>query len=319
MNPNTACKEFSLMSAPTFPIAIFSGVVDDFRPGVTLESAPEKLGPLADLAGTWIGTGFNLISLPAFNKDREFELLLNTTVEVLEFEPIGAQVPNRGSFSGVPRPNGQDDINIYGLRYLQRVADGKKYAPLHVEPGFWLNVPATQWPERAASVVRQGMIPHGSSLLALGNHTESEEPSIPSICSFPAKHDGTDFANPSYLHQFHSPPGGFDTELVKDPNLALKKAIYEQNIIKTVTLTVSTENPKESDEDPDGGSGGIVNIPFIVKNANVTKFNAVFWIETVQNPNSESTFLQLQYTQTAILDFLNIDWPHISVATLIKQ
>jgi hypothetical protein len=32
-----------------------------------------------------------------------------------------------------------------------------------------------------------------------------------------------------------------------------------------------------------------------------------------------SEFLQLQYTQTVILNFLNIDWPHISVATLVKQ
>jgi hypothetical protein len=29
--------------------------------------------------------------------------------------------------------------------------------------------------------------------------------------------------------------------------------------------------------------------------------------------------MQLQYTQTIILDFLGIHWPHISVATLVKQ
>jgi hypothetical protein len=308
------------MSAPTFTAESFPSVLVDLRPGLALESAAEKLGPLADLAGTWIGTGFNLISLPAYSKGKEFSLMLNTTVEVLEFEPIGAQVPNRGSFSGVPKPSGQHDIDIYGLRYLQRVADGKNHQPLHVEPGFWLNVPATQWPELAASVVRQGVIPHGNSLLALGNHTESEEkPSIPSISSFPTKHDGTDFADPSYLNQFKYPSGGFDKDLVENPNLALEKAIEGQTIIKTVTLEVSAKNPKESNEDSEGMNGRIANIPFIVKNANVTRFDAVFWIETVQNPDNKSAFLQLQYTQTAILDFLKIDWPHISVATLIKQ
>jgi hypothetical protein len=46
--------------------------------------------------------------------------------------------------------------------------------------------------------------------------------------------------------------------------------------------------------------------------------DATFWIETVQQPDG-STFLQLQYTQTVLLNFLGIDWPHISVATLTKQ
>jgi hypothetical protein len=32
-----------------------------------------------------------------------------------------------------------------------------------------------------------------------------------------------------------------------------------------------------------------------------------------------STFLQLQYTQQVTLDFLGINWPHIQVATLVKQ
>jgi hypothetical protein len=73
-------------------------------------------------------------------------------------------------------------------------------------------------------------------------------------------------------------------------------------------------------------TGGITNIPFINVNANATSLTAIFWIETVQNPDG-STFLQLQYTQTVILDFpvfgpppsnpvVPISWPHISVATL---
>jgi hypothetical protein len=64
--------------------------------------------------------------------------------------------------------------------------------------------------------------------------------------------------------------------------------------------------------------GGIVNIPFVVSIANATQLDAIFWIETVQQPDG-STFLQLQYTQTVILNFLGINWPHISVATLVKR
>jgi hypothetical protein len=89
-----------------------------------------------------------------------------------------------------------------------------------------------------------------------------------------------------------------------------------------VTLHVSAENPdpgkSENEQDPECKKGRIGNIPFLVRNANVTEFKSTFWIETVRNPGG-TTFLQLQYTQRAILNFRNIDWPHISVATLIKQ
>ena len=37
----------------------------------------------------------------------------------------------------------------------------------------------------------------------------------------------------------------------------------------------------------------------------------------MQRPNTKP-FMQLQYTQTVTLNFLDIDWPHISVATLLK-
>jgi hypothetical protein len=47
--------------------------------------------------------------------------------------------------------------------------------------------------------------------------------------------------------------------------------------------------------------------------------HSTFWIETVEHPNGNDQYLQLQYTQTVILNFLDIDWPHISVGTLVKQ
>jgi len=80
-------------------------------------------------------------------------------------------------------------------------------------------------------------------------------------------------------------------------------------------LIISTAAPPNG---PDTQKGGTVNMPFDIPNADATKMDAIFWIETVQQSDG-STFLQLQYTQTVILNFLNIDWPHISVATLVKQ
>jgi CMP-2-keto-3-deoxyoctulosonic acid synthetase len=60
-------------------------------------------------------------------------------------------------------------------------------------------------------------------------------------------------------------------------------------------------------------------MPFVVQNANAAQLDAIFWIEKVVNPiGGDEPFIQLQYVQRVILDFLNIHWPHISVATLVK-
>ena len=64
--------------------------------------------------------------------------------------------------------------------------------------------------------------------------------------------------------------------------------------------------------------GGINNIPFVNTNAKATTMSSIFWIEKVLD-STGNVFMQLQYTQTVILDFIGIKWPHISVATLIKQ
>jgi hypothetical protein len=61
-----------------------------------------------------------------------------------------------------------------------------------------------------------------------------------------------------------------------------------------------------------------VNRYFITDNAEAVSLDATFWIETVQDADG-AQFLQLQYTQKVVLRFLNIDWPHISVATLVKR
>ena len=52
------------------------------------------------------------------------------------------------------------------------------------------------------------------------------------------------------------------------------------------------------------------------KNANAASVSFTLWLETVQGQPAES---QLQYTQTVLLNFNGLSWPHVSVATLRKQ
>lgn len=260
-----------------------------------------ELGALAKLPGAWVGNGFNLIARPDKQEGRPFFLELDATKETLEFTPISGPIPNRGSEQG--------DISFLGLTYLQRINDAFTNGGLHIEPGIWLSVPATTAPQAEASVVRLATVPHGNSLLAQGRgFTVQGGPQIDPVSSSPTKVDGEPITELGYLDPFLNAnlPEGIPEGAVANPNLVLTEAIKGQSISETVVLIISTEP-----------SGGIENIPFLVENANAISMNAIFWIETVQLEGG-GTLLQLQYTQTVILQFDEINWPHISVGTLLK-
>lgn len=278
----------------------------------------QNLGPLAELAGTWVGNGFNVMSLPDFDSKlpstgpAPFRIKLNATKELLQFTPIGGAIPNRGALTGLASTTGQTDIELFGLTYIQRVSDGVTNEALHIEPGIWVNVPATSvQPVQGQTVVRMATIPHGNSMLAQSTNILTV-PSGPLIADIDARPTGPAvIPDSAYLAPFNSPqpplPPGLQPSWIINPNLALKSAILGQTITSTIVIVIST-NPV----------GGIVNIPFVTSNANATQMDAIFWIETVTQPDG-SSFMQLQYTQTVILNFLGINWPHISVATLVKQ
>lgn len=261
-----------------------------------------ELGGLARLPGSWVGNGFNLIARPDKQEGRPFFLELDATKETLEFTPISGPIPNRGSEQG--------DISFLGLTYLQRVSDALTNGGLHIEPGIWLNVPATTVPQAEASVVRLANVPHGNSLLAQGQaFTVQGGPRIDPVSSTPTLENGEPITGrEGYLDPFLNAqlPPGIPQGSVANPNLVLTEAISGQSISETVVLVISTEP-----------SGGVENIPFLVDNANAISMNAIFWIETVQLEGG-GTQLQLQYTQTVVLQFEGINWPHISVATLLK-
>ncbi len=124
-----------------------------------------KLGLLKDLAGTWQGEGFNLIARPNFHDKANLYLQLNQTRETLKIDPIGSPIPNRGF--------GQDDIELNGLTYLQKISDLPTGGALHIEPGIWITQPFTTYPPETAPanaqiIARMATIPHGNAMLAQG-------------------------------------------------------------------------------------------------------------------------------------------------------
>ena len=192
---------------------------------------------------------------------------LNATREILEFSQIGGPVPNRGS-------QGQEDINIFGLAYLQRISDAVTNGALHIEPGLWLYVPATKVPTQGPTVVRQGSIPHGTSVMAIGKEIAPIDgpPTFKPADSTPVLNPPGPPLDARYLASFANPPlpPYIESGFVKNPNLALQEELNRQKIngneiVNTVVLSVSTTN-----------SGGTLNIPFVTKNANVTSMDSIF-------------------------------------------
>jgi hypothetical protein len=140
------------------------------------ETVLDNLGLLRELAGSWHGHGFNLVARPFFGPPAaNLFLELNLTHETLKFDPISSSIPNRGVF--------QDDIELFGLTYLQKISDATTGGALHIEPGIWVTQPATTQPAVSPPaggqiVARMGSIPHGNALLAGGSAAKFTGPPV---------------------------------------------------------------------------------------------------------------------------------------------
>ena len=174
--------------------------VSSTRLVVDNETVRRNLGLLGELAGTWTGQGFNLIARPDHKDEANLYLQLNQTHETLTITSIGSAIPNRGF--------GQDDIELFGLSYLQQIHDQATGGALHLEPGLWITQPATEYPPEqppagppgAQIIARMASIPHGNAVLAQGSATAFTGP--PTLASATEQYAGSVFPS------FNSTPFG---------------------------------------------------------------------------------------------------------------
>ena len=284
------------------------------------------LGPLAQLVGPtgkgkWEGTGFNTIWRPhplAQGHDRFLEL--NLTSEKLEFTAIPGKIPNRGLL--------MPDINMFGITYMQQIEGTDPVEGLHIEPGIWAHVPPTTDPEVPSTVVRMASIPHGTTILAQGTFlTAQGAPQIDekNIIPFEPGKNVPTFAEAEAIFtelnlgvesDFRQASAGVTEAMIENPNSVLVRAIQGQDIKSTTVLIVSTKHQPV----PGGGTSNTAFLEAATNppggNATAVEVDAIFWIETVADPQGGPDILQLQYTQTVQLVFNKLTWPHITVATL---
>lgn len=306
-----------------FSITSVSGpVVDPAVAAAGLGVSP--LGPLAQLVGEWKGTGFNQIWRP-FHGTQDHFLELNETTEVLQFIEIPGNIPNRGLL--------QADINLHGITYLQKINDanvkqGGKPAGIHIEPGIWISIPLTTNPSDPATVARMANIPHGTSLVAQGSAIPVAGPPVfatVNITPFLIAPPHTLFPFPeqnlSIASAFRTAPADIPhvtQAMVDNPNVVLAAGIAGKTITSMTVLQISTTNLNP----PPTTGGGTDNIAFLQgaaggPNAQSIQMDAIFWIEEFVDKHGQHK-LQLQYSQTVILNFNGLSWPHVSVATLSK-
>ncbi len=297
------------------------------------EGAPDPLGALAALEGTWKGHGFNAIwrpHHPASGQDRFLEL--NITDETLVFTKINGAIPNRGL--------AMPDIDMFGLTYMQQISESSTGAGLHIEPGIWATVPHTTDPNEPASVVRMASIPHGTVVLAQGvSQVLSGGPqNIPdnNILPFffgsaaPANNAFNSVAqtftelNLSQATPFRFVAPGVTQNIVKNPNSVLQTAL--QTSLQGTSMKSRTFLHVATNHTIIKAGGGTANTAFLATsgnppggNAKATQMEATFWIETIAGTGGQPDKHQLQYTQLVMLDFNGIHWPHVTVGTLQAQ
>ena len=278
-------------------------VSDHTEPRAVASSAP-SLGPLTAFTGTFKGHGFNTIfrpdstasptSLPVPVSGSDNVLELNLTLETLLFSPSLGSIPNRGSAT-------QADAFLNGVPYVQTISDvtiPSQPVGIHFEPGIWLAVPATTDPAEGATVARMASIPHGTTVEAQGTSfpPQAGPPTIAAVditptlnsngnkITFPSQTatDDKTARIPQNLNPFVT-AGTITQAMLTDPNTLLRNHIASQKIISTTTIVIS------SDPASPLFGGGTDNIAFLLgdpaaakPNAQTTKMEAVFWIETVE-------------------------------------
>jgi hypothetical protein len=333
---------------------------DEHRQNTTTE---EALGPLSQLVGTWRNVsslrdhGYNMIPLPVDFRPFHYKLLLNQYNETLTFKVADAASMNRGKTGDQKlaalayeqqihqSASAEYPIRQYDEKYPDGQLNHKPDSLIHFETGMWLNIRNQM--TNNLNIARMSSIPHGDSVLAMGSSSEHDgAPIIDDISGLPDEYltlgsnlsdkfkdpqsgevlnpaDMDDALRTEFDKKFYLAPyqhfelnpfkGHFDPVY---PNRFLEQVNQDVHIVKTTTLEVDTSLQ----------SGGILNTPFIVKNAEASDMKATFWIqELAEKDKYGNPKLRLQYSQLVLLDFYLLipdrektRWPHVSINTLEK-
>jgi len=306
----------------------------------TASSLLASFGPLEKLIGTWQGQrGISVVSLPQYAYgSADFMVLGYYYNETLTFRPIWGQVLNRGySNANHLNPTAQLDQVLMGLTYDLRVVNSVTGDLIHAESGQWLWNRASgidpQW-----TVSRASLIPHGVSLIALGE-----------VSSLTGTEVEDELQGMKYSVDWISEPqnlqsnvfGYFEGKRAAGCNDAGGNASQgdcDNPILRLLEDIGPVQNmsAKKLEVSSLRSGGAIAMLPNVQAQVQNKAFNATFYVETITDSQNQ-TYEQLQYAQnvffqfetnfacrsnpvTSLCDYSDskIHWPHIQVNTLRK-
>lgn len=340
---------------------LIQDMVKSGRSIVSAKAGDETLGPLSLLPGTWKNTdalhgfGFNMIALPFAPGESGYRLLMNQYDEELHFSVVDKGVPNRGSRidPNTGEPVIADQI-IVALDYDQKIVqiaaedfpesgEATKFSgqAIHKEPGLWLHM--TNENTAGIDIARLGTIPHGDSILAVGRAPDEPFPGLPEgvvpnvngvVVGGGENPNETDlealyFA--PYKHFHENPfkgsvdiPGfkGFEPVDMTDLLRHALANVLPGEIKRTMRLHVDSTTDHAGVRS--SNHTGIINIPFVVRQAEASTMNATFLIYEVEDAETGEMRHFMQYVQNVILDFIGrpdghpgrARWPHVSINTM---
>jgi len=245
------------------------------------------------------------------------------------FSVLNGLAPNRG---------GKIQQQVFVLFYEQRVYIGKNYGSpegnintvVHAENGSLLhlvnydvndeiNNPLTppsviSQDQPTFPIVKQVSVPHGNSILAVGNFVQSNAlPYVPDENTDPVG-NVTQSLQKQYDDASNETGG-----LSKNPNRVLQN--FNNDIFNKLGTGPYTILTTQFTVDTSKGQGNLSNLTFESKNASVTKYVTTFWHVQVNSFTIGRSFQYLQYTQRIELQFKTfpgVTFIHVDANTLTK-
>lgn len=297
-----------------------------------------------DTAGKNVGgednpLSYNIMPLPQISKqphepDYPGYILKNFRYyETVKFNnPHDVTTPTRA-----PNRGGRYTQNARALFYEQQVkfAEGPgKDSVVHVENGAWLYLrrdpqqigPYDQGDPEPGVITRQPpeltlgkqiAVPHGNSVLALGNFDTSPVNGSPVIADAPPPYPQPDYLSVEPYTKKRASDDNFqnpDPGTTEQPNKPLQIALDILNPNSYIHWHVTTK-PLGNDE-----HGVVTNIPFEQRLAKVTDYFADYWLLSTDNGHN---FNYLAYTQTMLMDMIingqKYACPHITCNIVTKD
>ncbi len=235
---------------------------------------------------------------------------------------IPAAAPNRGfTERQVPEALFYDQI----VKFAEGPAAGKE---VHIENGAWLYLPYHEivkgpfpsegarlpQPEGTPSYAKQISVPHGNSILALGEYNGlfNGAPVIPQGSGLPTEIDVTRFRTKLDNSNDYENPHLPETN---DPISPLREAISALNPTSYHHVSFSTRNESR------GITGVVTNIPFEERMASASDYEAQYWLFSTDKGSEQFDYMAYFQNITLRLRIEEIDvlFPHVTSNVIKRQ